>query len=264
MTLVLKIMLLAAVIVAASLASKRLGHTVGGWLGGLPWIAGPIVIFVAVGIGPDFARVMVHAALSSLIGILFHCLAFAHLAVRRYSWWQCLAGAWLTYLLIGSLAGLIALPYWLNAVILWSSLPLARKALPKVPPALLPAVIPSSELLFRVVGAIILAVAVEASAASLNTFFAGLFLSMPIVGAIMPTFALALYGPPAAVRVLDGFLQGLMAFVGFFLVLAVGLGVLPTGLVILLAVAAALAITALQVFIARRHPRPRLAASYNQ
>jgi hypothetical protein len=86
MALTVKTLLLAAVIGAASLASKRLGHTVGDWLGGLPWIAGPIVIFVAVGTGAEFTRTMVHAPLCSLPRALFHCIVFAHLAVSQ----QCL------------------------------------------------------------------------------------------------------------------------------------------------------------------------------
>jgi hypothetical protein len=259
-----KIFLLTTIIGLASLASRRWGHRAGGWLGGMPWIAGPIIVFVAIDNGPEFARAMVNSTLCSLSGSIAHCLAFAWLAVRNRPWWQCVAGGWAGFFAVGSLAGALALPYWISASMLWLLLPLARRALPKLPPPELLPAIPSSELFFRVGGAVALAIAIDRSAGSLSSFYSGLLLPLPIVGTILPAFALVLYGPAAAVHVLVGFLRGLAAFVGFFLVLAATLVVLPTALAISLAIAGAMAITAGQLHAARRRTRILLAAGETQ
>ena len=47
-TLLLKLVLTPALIAAASLAARRWGQAVGGWLVGLPLTSGPVAVFIAL------------------------------------------------------------------------------------------------------------------------------------------------------------------------------------------------------------------------
>jgi hypothetical protein len=55
------------VVLAASLAARRWGDVVGGWLVGLPLTSGPVALFLARERGPAFAA---DAAAGSLAGVL--------------------------------------------------------------------------------------------------------------------------------------------------------------------------------------------------
>lgn len=53
--LLLKLTITPSLIYLASLASKRWGHAVGGWIVALPLTAGPVVFFLALENGHAFA-----------------------------------------------------------------------------------------------------------------------------------------------------------------------------------------------------------------
>src|SRR5207244_6893083 len=83
--LVWKLVLTPALIAAASLAGRRWGHAVSGWLVGLPLTSGPVALFLALERGTTFAA---DASLGSLAGAIAEagfCLAYAALA-RRVTW----------------------------------------------------------------------------------------------------------------------------------------------------------------------------------
>ena len=81
-TLVLKLALTPVLIIGASLAGRRFGGAICGWLIGLPLTSAPIAAFLAVEQGPRFAA---RAAVGSLLGAAVEgafCLAYARLAQR--------------------------------------------------------------------------------------------------------------------------------------------------------------------------------------
>lgn len=63
--LLFKVVISPSLVGLASLASRRWGEAIGGWLVALPLTAGPVVFFLAIDQGPLFAR---SAALGCLAG----------------------------------------------------------------------------------------------------------------------------------------------------------------------------------------------------
>src|ERR1041384_4030766 len=94
--LVLKLVLTPALIAAASLAGRRWGHAVRGWLGGLPLTSGPGAFFLAVERGTTFATAASLGSLAGAIAEAAFCLAYAYLA-RSASWPIALAGGTLAF-----------------------------------------------------------------------------------------------------------------------------------------------------------------------
>ena len=61
----------------------------------------------------------------------------------------------------------------------------------------------------------------------MNRLIAGLLLAAPITGIVLPSFTLPRHGAQATGVLLAGFARGQVGFVTFFVVMLVGLPVLP-------------------------------------
>ncbi|MEW6271306.1 MAG: hypothetical protein AB1689_18655, partial [Thermodesulfobacteriota bacterium] len=80
--LVLKLVLVPLLIAGITVASHRLGPRLAGALTGLPVVAGPVALFIALEQGTGFAA---HAAVATLAGLgslVLFCVLYAHAALR--------------------------------------------------------------------------------------------------------------------------------------------------------------------------------------
>jgi len=215
----LRLALVPAAVWVASLAARRWGHAVSGYLGGLPLIGGPITFYLALDYGTEFAARSAMFTLAAILGQAAHLLAFAH-SSRRGSWVLSLAAGWSAFAVVSiSLAALPITPIIALGIAL-AGLALAWRFLPRAAGTAPPPVIPPAELWLRLAAAFALAVVIVASADAFGPVVSGVLLSLPVTGSIMPPFTLALYGPSALARLMRGFVVGLTGFTAFFFVLA--------------------------------------------
>jgi hypothetical protein len=224
----------------ASLAARKWGHSVSGYLGGFPLIGFPLTLYLALDHGTEFAAHAATVTLAVIVAQSAHLMAFAHLA-RRYRWPVALAGGWACFACVAVPVSLLPLepPVALLFAALglgaaWRLLPHPRDDAP--PPA-----IPPVELRLRLAAALLLAIVVLLGANLFGPVVSGVLLSMPITGSIVPPFTLALYGADAVARLARGFVVGLCGFTAFFF--AIAAGVVPLGIAggFLAAIVAALA-----------------------
>jgi hypothetical protein len=236
----------------ASLAARRWGHTVSGYLGGMPMIGGPITLFLALDLGPAFAARSALFTLGAVLAQAAHLLALGHMG-RRRGWLAALAAGWAAFaatalaLSLATLTPVLALAFALAGLAFaWRFLPRAQgdATRPEIPPM---------ELRLRLVAALGLAGLILWSAPVFGPVVSGILLSLPITGSITPPFTLALYGPGALARLLRGFVVGLSGFSAFFFVLAVALPAWGIAFAFTAAILAALA----ALFCANRLVRPR-------
>ena len=90
--LLFKIILAPVLIALVSLAGRKWGPSIAGWLLGLPLNSGPIIFFLLLEQGPRFAA---DAARASLLGILAwaaFCVTYALCCVKTSWWWSTLIG----------------------------------------------------------------------------------------------------------------------------------------------------------------------------
>jgi hypothetical protein len=244
---VLRLLLVPAAVWAASLAARRWGHAVSGYLGGLPLIGGPITFYLALDHGPAFAAQSATLTLAAILGQSAHLLAFAY-AGRRSRWPLALAAGWGAFALVSITIAQFPVTPWAGLLLAAAGLSSAWIALPRAREAVSPPLIPRAELRLRVGAAFALAVAIVWSAEAFGPVVSGVLLSVPVTGSIMPPFTLALYGADALARLMRGFVIGLTGFTAFFFMLALGLEPLGIRAAFSLAVVAALA----AVFVARK------------
>ncbi len=239
--ILLKLALVPAAVWVASLAARRWGHAVSGYLGGLPLIGGPITFYFALDYGEAFAAQSAMVTLAAILGQTAHLMAFGHTG-RSKHWPFALAAGWAAYAIVSIAVIRLPLTPLLALALALAGLALAWRWLPRVHgPVSLP-LVPPVELWLRLAAALGLAVVILLSAEALGPIVSGVLLSIPVTGSIMPPFTLALYGEGALARLMRGFIIGLTGFAAFFFTIALTLvpwGIAPAfGLAIAAALAA--------------------------
>lgn len=248
----LRLALVPSAVWLASLAARRWGHAVSGYLGGLPLIGGPITLFLALDLGGEFAARSALFTLAAVLGQAAHLMAFAH-AGRRFGWPVALAAGWGSFLAVCLLLTLVPLTPAIALALAVAGLAAAWRWLPPIGGEATRPAIPPLELRLRLAAAFALAALILWAAPVFGPVASGLLLSLPITGSIMPPFTLANYGAGSVARLVRGFVVGLSGFTAFFFVVA-SIAV-ESGVVVgfVAAVAAALA----AVFTVSRALNPR-------
>jgi hypothetical protein len=240
MTAILKLALVPLVVWAASLASRKGGHSAAGWITGLPLIAGPIFVFLAIDQGPVFTAQAALAALTVASASIAHCLAFA-LATRRIGWLGSLLAGWVTFFGIGFALMQFSFDVWTALALTLATLALVTWLMPKTRERAGPATIPRSEIVIRMLAAFALAGVIVLGAPILGPALSGLLLTFPVSGSIIPAFTRALHGPEATIRMLRGFVGGMIAFALFIFGIAFAMPMVGTWFAFGFAITAALA-----------------------
>ncbi len=251
--LLAKLVLVASLIAGVTLAGRRFGPAIAGWLTATPIVAGPIVFFLALEQGTGFASRSAASTLAGVVSLGGFCLAYAYASVRM-TWPFALGVGWAVFAASTFILDRLAAP-----------LPVAL-ALALAVPAGLPALFPPRrwrgapvapspyELATRMVAAAALVVLVTSMAQRLGPGLSGLVTPFPIAGSVVAAFSHRSDGADFAIPLLRSLTAGLFGFVAFFGVLALGLPALGIPIAFLAAVAAALAGQLAGLTLARRMP----------
>ncbi len=218
--LLLKLALVPAAILLATLAARRFGHAVSGVLAGFPLIAGPIIAALMIDLPPSQISGIGAATLAASPAAIAHIVAFAWLS-RWLSWWACLFGAALAFFAVGGMTTSAWIPASVGIVLAIAAPFLALLLMPRTSRIAGAVHVPRSEIAVRVGAAFVLAAAILASADHVPAAISGLLLAWPISGSILPSFTLPVHGHAATVTLLRGFATGLIGFVMFFVSLVV-------------------------------------------
>lgn len=217
--LILKLTIVPLFIAAITLAGRRWGAGIAGTLGGLPIVAGPIVVFVALEQGVQFGALAATAAISAIAGLLVFGIAYCWASIR-WPWpvaLICAIGAW--FCVAAGLATLPALPE-VALVVAGITLVLAPRLLPPGGP-----VSAGGENLidlpYRMITGAMLTLAVTTSATTLGAIWSGLFAVFPIIGLVLAVFTHRAMGAGQVALMFQGMINGLYSFAVFFLVLTI-------------------------------------------
>ncbi|WP_460153421.1 hypothetical protein [Pseudomonas sp. S2_B07] len=220
--LMLKLLVIPGFLLLISLAGKRWGPSVAGWLSGLPVVVGPILFFLAIEQGEVFAAQSATAALSAMFAMIAFCVTYAQVA-QRANW---------------SLALLVSLSVWALAAVILSLIPpslvfsviAAATALlaapylfPKVKPLVSGPAPKSDKLLLRMMAGALLTLAVTLLASTVGERWSGLLAVFPVLGSVMAVFSQQTRGPAFTAALLRATATGMYSFAAFCLVLALAL-----------------------------------------
>ena len=240
-------------IATASLAGRRWGHAISGWLVGIPFTSGPITLFLYLDHGAAFAA---NAALGSLVGVLAtaaFAVEFSAVARRSRRIVPSFLAGLIAFGLIGAAAQDLAIAplplYAICAVVLVVAIRLVAD-----PGATASVALPRWDLPARMALATVLVLAITGGAVALGPRLSGLLATIPLYASILAGFGFQLVGPAAAIRVWRGLLFGLFGFGAFYLVIAASLeslGLAAFGL----ALVTAIVMQAVTLRVLRRAPQ---------
>lgn len=247
--LALKLLLVPLFLGLLTLAARWLGPAVAGWLAGLPLVAGPILLVLALENGGAFAAEAATATVAAVLASVGFCAAYAR-AAQRSAWPIALAAGLAAWMLAA--LGLAAASPDLGAglAIALVSLWLAPRLFPQVAPRSAAPLAPI-ELLLRMAAGAALTVAVSAAAARIGGTWSGLFALFPVLGSVLAVFSHRSNGAGFVAVLLQGLARGLYSLVAFCATAAWLLPTQPPGVAF---GAATLACVAVQLATRRRTP----------
>ena len=246
--LLLKLLLVPGLVAIVTLAVRRWGPAVGGWLAGLPIVAGPVLVFYTLEQGTAFAAAAAHSTLTGLIATVAFAVAYAHLSTRL-PWYACMALGWVVFAaavvsLYALQLGLVVSLVLLIAVTVFGGRLLSRRVPPPSPSASASARQagePPGDLPIRLIATAALVLTLTGLAARLGPAWSGLLNAFPVLTTIVAVFSHIQRGTAAAVAFLRGYLQAIVGFGLFCVVMAIGLESLGLGWALAAALAAQLA-----------------------
>lgn len=250
-----KILLAPLCVVAVSLAGRRWGMAVAGVLGGLPVVAGPILLVVTLLHGRGFGADAAAGTLLGLAALTAFVVVYGRVAARQGPLATLLCG-WAAFLLGVAVLSPLRPPAALSLVLVGTGFALGLRLLPAAPaqPAAAP-VPPWWDLPARALAALGLVLSLTALSGALGPHLSGLLAPFPIIVSILAVFTHAHGGVAQVDTLLRNFLVGFFGFAVFCFTLAVALPELSTAAAFGLAVTAALAVQA-TIFLLRQHFQP--------
>lgn len=220
MLLLLKLILTPLLLGGVTLAGRRFGPTVSGWLVGLPLTSGPVSFFLALEQGRAFTA---HAAQGTLMGVISlsaFCVVYCWLALR-VGWALCWLGSWAAYLAGTYVFTLIIFPLPLDLLLSVCVLSISLYMLPRDNRQVskdAPATISTTwDMALRMLIATLFVLTLTGAAAVLGPRLSGLLAPLPVFSSIVAIFAHKFEGAAAARLVLRGILAGSFAFIAFYL-----------------------------------------------
>jgi hypothetical protein len=245
--LLLKLTLTPLIVGGASIASRRWGASVGGWIVSLPLTSAPVILFLALDHGPAFAAT---AASGTLMGLaILGAWSVAFVRAGRHGPVAAVLGGTLAFAALGLAAQAIPdVPALILGVAAAASVAVALRLLPTRRESRSGLPHPSWDLPARVILGTTIVVAITAVAPLLGAHLSGLLAAYPVYVSVLAVFTQLHEGPAGAVGVVRGLLTGLFGTIGFWATVQPGLTMIGIGPAFLAGFAVALAI---QVFAIR-------------
>jgi hypothetical protein len=215
-TFLLKLVLVPTFIGAVSLAGRRWGTTVTGWLIGLPLTSGPVAFFLALEQGDIFAYKASGAIMLGIISVYVFSLAYGWSAMRL-GWLPCTLAGIIGFILSTFLLEAITLPLLSEFALALFVLVVSLFAMPHVGPDMMSGVHMRWELPARMVSATALVLLITGVAPLLGPQLTGLLSPFPIYATTLAVFTHRLQGGEEAAKLLRGLIVGTVTFIVFFL-----------------------------------------------
>lgn len=216
----LKLTLAPLLIALASLAGRRWGPRIAGWIVGFPIVAGPTLLFYALEQGTSFTS---EAAYKTVVALFAYCgfaLGYTWL-VQRFNRWISLVGSWgIFFLSVALLNGFYSLSLWPTLGLVSVALALTWYVLPNPHHRWQAAQHSKWDLLVRMAAASALVFTLTELAHVLGPNWSGLLTPFPVAASVLITAAHMHHGYSGALSVLSGILIGLISFGCFCAVLS--------------------------------------------
>ncbi|GAA4410238.1 hypothetical protein [Quisquiliibacterium transsilvanicum] len=220
--LLLKLLLVPGFLALVTLAGRRWGPSVAGWLAGLPVVAGPILYFLSLELGIEFGARAATASLAAILSAFAFSVTYGRVCRQR---------GWLGALLIGLCAWFVAaqllvrlpLSLPLSVALAGAALLAAPRLLPRAVAVVAVRAAPGWDLWLRMAAGAALTVAVTGLAAGIGPAWSGVLSVFPVLSLVLSVSSHRAYGPEFVLALLRAMATGMWSFGAFCLALALAL-----------------------------------------
>ena len=219
--LAFKLVVTPLLLLAASIAVRRWGEAIGGFLVGLPLTSGPISVFLTLEHGPAFAAQATAGSLVATAAQAAFCFVYCRLATR--GWLAAVVGGCATFAIVAAFLQWSALPETGLFLVAILTVTLALNFIPNKPVRTSRLIPPWWDLPLRMALIAGLVVSVTLIASYVGPKTSGVLASFPFMVIILTVFAHRMIGHAAAQQLLRGVVAGLLGFAAFFYVLSLTL-----------------------------------------
>jgi hypothetical protein len=247
----LKLVLVPSLIGGVTLAGRRWGASVAGWLSAFPVVSAPILFFIALEQGPLFAAEAAAATLSAVLAILVFGISYAW-AATHFSWGVSLASGFAAYLVAVTCLSIWAPTLVVASVAVFAALLIAPLLFPALAPSAPASSAWSNDIYLRMAAGAALVLLVTHFSSRLGSQLSGVFAMFPVMSSVLVVFSHRLSGAGFAVTLLRGMVLGYYAFGIFCVVLSLLLPSLGIALAFSAALASAVLIQATSRIYLRR------------
>jgi hypothetical protein len=227
--LLIKILLMPPLIAGVTLCVRKWGEGLGGWIGGFPWVAGPISFFIALEHGAAFASSTIPSALMGSIGTFFFALVYSVVASRLH-WFPTLIISYLAFFIVAMFSLGRTPPLVFALVLNVGVLAGILYVYPKPKAAGKPRKHPFYDIPLRMFVATFFVILVTQAAEKLGPTWSGILTPFPIMTSTLAVFTHAQQGSQATSRVLYGLLLTGFGFIAFLMGVALLVPVMPVAL----------------------------------
>lgn len=245
----LKITLMPSVIALVTLAIRRWGNQIGGLIGSMPWIAGPILIFFILEQGKAFGIRAIPGIMTGILALLSFCFSYSTFS-RKWSWLPTLLISYGIYTLTALFFNSLALSLGVSYGVVMGSVLLALRYFPKPGPEPIKARRLPFDIPIRMLVATLFTLLITGLAGVLGPTWSGILTPFPILTSILAIFSHTLQGSNGTITTLRGLVLGLLGFTTFLALQAFLLPVFSVALAFALALVVNALINVLAVRVA--------------
>lgn len=213
--LFLKLTLVPLCIFAISQATKKWGPGIGGFLSGLPVIAGPITIFLAFEYGNEFAITSANSTLLGVIGLGAFCFTYSW-CTTQFRWPLSLIISLSVYFTVSILLSRLSIPPSASLLAVAATIILFSRLLPNTKPSDSKLIISKHQTWARIIASAILVLIVTGFAPLLGPGLSGIFAVFPLAASILASFTHIYHSNNDTVLLLRGMLLGSSSLAGFY------------------------------------------------
>ena len=224
----LKLLLVPLFLSIISLVSARFGPVVGGWLAGFPVVGGPILLFLSLERGADFAAEAAVLSLGGLVGAVVFSIAYAW-ASRRFHYSLSALMATVAWAFSALILVLLAAPLWPTFAAVVATLLLAPRCFPPHRAPASARALGRGELLLRMAAGASLMWSTTEVAVFLGPVATGVIAVFPVLTLVLAASTHRANGADFTTSLLRNMTQSLFSFAVFGLVLSLTLASLGTG-----------------------------------
>ncbi len=200
-----------------TLVSRKWGNSVGGIIGSMPWVAGPILVFFILEQGTAFGIHAIPGILTGVVSLVGFCYCYA-LVSKYLNWLPTLLISYTMFVVTALLLDMLHLSLWSIYGVAIFSIVAALRFYPVPAIETTPrqrAKPPKYDIPFRMLVATLFVLAITTLAKALGPTWSGILTPFPIITSILAIFTHYLQGSNATITILRGIMIGLVGFTTF-------------------------------------------------